>query len=127
MAQSNRPKVKEAAIAWEGDSREVISSFPDDVKQNLGFQLRLLQEGEEPLDYRPMRSIGSGVFELRDEDERSWYRVIYLSRVGDVIYVLHCFEKKSRETPRNDLETAKQRLKNVRARIASEKKNAKRK
>ena len=63
---------------------------------------------------------GSGVFELREEDKRGWYRVIYLSRTNDVIYVLHCFEKKSRELPRNDAQIAKQRLKGVKARIAEE-------
>jgi phage-related protein len=89
----------DAVIAWEGDSKEVISSFPDDVKTNLGFDLRLLQQGNQPADYRPMSSIGPGVFELRDQDERTWYRVIYLSRVRGVIHVLHGFEKRSRETP----------------------------
>jgi phage-related protein len=71
---------KSAVVAWEGDSRDVISSFPDVAKRNLGFDLRLLQQGEQPTDYRPISSIGPGVFELRDQDERAWYRVIYLSR-----------------------------------------------
>jgi phage-related protein len=122
---AGEPEPRDAAIAWEGDSLEVISSFPDQVKQNLGYQLRLLQKGERPLDYRPVVSIGSGVFELREEDKRGWYRVIYLSRTNDVIYVLHCFEKKSRELPRNDAQIAKQRLKGVKARIADERKHAK--
>jgi phage-related protein len=67
-------------------------------------------------------SIAAGVFELRDQDERAWYRVVYLSRIDDVIYVLHCFEKKSREMPRRDFEKARQRLKRVKARLAAEKK-----
>src|SRR5258706_5745390 len=100
---------KDAVVAWEGDSKEVISSFPDLAKYNLGFDLRLLQQGLQPTDYRPMSSIGPGVFELRDQDERAWYRVIYLSR--DVIHVLHCFEKRSRETPMKEINTARQRLK----------------
>lgn len=117
----------DAEIAWEGDSKDVISTFPDDAKQNLGFQLRRLQQGEEPLDYRPMPSIGQGVFELRDEDERSWYRVIYLSRINNVIHVLHCFEKKSREMPKRDVEVARKRLAVVRLRLILERKYAKRK
>jgi phage-related protein len=52
---------KDALIAWEGDSKEVISLFPDEAKQNLGFQLRLLQQGQQPTDYRPMSTIGPGV------------------------------------------------------------------
>ncbi len=112
-----------AVIAWEGDSKEVLSTFSDAAKRNLGFQLRLLQQGEQPTDYRAMSSVGSGVFELRDRDERAWYRVIYLSRVRDVIHVLHCFEKKSRETPLKEINTARQRLKAVRARMIQEKKD----
>lgn len=114
---------KDAVIAWEGDSRDVISSFPDEAKHNLGFDLRLLQQGQQPTDYRAMSSIGPGVFELRDQDERAWYRVIYLSRIRDVIHVVHCFEKRSRQTPLKEINVARQRLKAVRARIIQEKKH----
>jgi phage-related protein len=122
--QAEKPKL--AIVAWEGDSREVLSAFPEGVKQNLGFDLWQLQQGERPSDYRPLASIGPGVFELRDQDERAWYRVVYLSRIENVIYVLHCFEKKSREMPRKDFERVKQRLKTVKARLAEEKKREKR-
>ena len=120
------PLPKSALIAWEGNSKEVISSFPEEARQNLGFQLRLLQQGQQPTDYRPMSTIGPGVFELRDQDERAWYRVIYLSRIRDVVHVLHCFEKRSRETPAKEINTARQRLKAVRARMTQEKKIGKR-
>lgn len=119
-------KTKLATVAWEGDSREVLKAFPEEVTQNLGFELWQLQQGERPRDYRPLPSVGPGVFELRDQDQRAWYRVVYLSRIEDVIYVLHCFEKKSREMPRKDFEKAKQRLKAVKARLAEEKKREKR-
>lgn len=116
---------KDALLAWEGDSKEVISSFPDQAKQNLGFQLRLLQQGQQPTDYRAMRTVGPGVFELRDQDERAWYRVIYLSKIQNVVHVLHCFEKRSRETPAKEINTARQRLKAVRARMIQGKKHGK--
>jgi phage-related protein len=116
-----------ATVAWEGDSREVLISFPDTARLNFGFYLWQLQQGESPTNYRPLSSVGAGVYELRDQDERSWYRVIYLSRINNVIHVLHCFEKKSRQMPRRDFEKAKQRLKIVRARLAQEKTNEKRK
>ncbi len=121
--QLERPQ--HAAVVWEGDSKDVLQSFPDGVRQNLGFQLWQLQQGERPADYRPLPSIGTGVSELRDQDERAWYRVVYLSRINDVIHVLHCFEKKSRTMPRRDFETAKRRLKAVKARLAEEKKHEK--
>jgi phage-related protein len=118
-------KTKLATVVWEGDSREVLKAFPQDVTQNLGFELWRLQQSERPKDYRPLPSVGPGVFELRDQDERAWYRVVYLSRIENVIYILHCFEKKSREMPRRDFEKARQRLKAVKARLAEEKKREK--
>lgn len=122
--KSERPKL--AAIVWEGDSLEVLKSFPEAVTQNFGFELWQLQQGERPKNYRPLPSIGSGVFELRDQDERGWYRVVYLSRIDDVIYVLHCFEKKAREMPGKDFQKSKQRFRAVKARLAQEKKFEKR-
>ena len=123
-SQSEIPKY--ATVVWEGDSREALQAFPQGVRQNFGFELWRLQQGESPSDYRSLPSIGTGVFELRDQDERAWYRVVYISRIHDVIYVLHCFEKKSREMPRKDFEKAKQRLKAVKTRLAEEKKHEKR-
>lgn len=117
---------RDAEVRWEGDSKTVISGFPAEVKENLGFGLRLLQQGKEPPDYRPMPSVGKGVFELRDADAATWYRVVYVSRIEDVIYVLHCFKKKSRKTPRADLQVAQRRFKQLQARLRGEKKNAKR-
>jgi phage-related protein len=114
--QAERPHY--AAVVWEGDSKGVLQAFPDHVRQNLGFQLWQLQQGERPSDFRPLPSIGAGVFELRDQDERAWYRVVYLSRINGVVYVLHCFEKKSREMPRREFEKAKQRFKALKTRLA---------
>ena len=114
-----------ATVVWEGDSRDTLQRFPESVRQNLGFQLWQLQQGERPTDYRPLPTVGPGVFELRDQDERAWYRLVYLSRTKGVIYVLHCFEKKSRQMPRKDFEMARRRLRAVRVRIAQEKANEK--
>jgi phage-related protein len=74
---------------------------------------------------RRMESVGSGVWELKEQDERKWYRVIYLARIDNVIYVLHCFEKQSRKTERRDLEIAKERLARVRQRIQHQKRGLK--
>jgi phage-related protein len=111
-----------AEVHFEGDSLEVLSAFPSEVKQSLGFALRQLQLGQEPTcQTRSMSSIGRGVFELKEADERTWYRAIYLSKVENVIYVLHCFEKDGRKTDRRDIEVASQRLKLVRQRIQEQK------
>ncbi len=74
-----------------------------------------------------MKSIDQGVFELKAEDEAAWYRVIYLARIEDTIYVLDSFKKKSRKTEKNDLNRARMRLSNVKHRLQKEKINAKRK
>jgi phage-related protein len=116
-----------AELHFEGDSLEVLSSFPDQVKRALGFSLRQLQIGREPTSQtRSMSSIGSGVFELKEADERAWYRAIYLSKVGNTIYVLHCFEKESRKTDRRDIQIASQRFKLVRQRLQEQRSHEKR-
>ncbi len=68
-----------------------------------------------------MASIGTRVWELKESDERAWYRVIYMTKIGGVIHVLHCFEKESRKTDRRDVATARARLKQVLERIQEEK------
>ena len=72
-----------------------------------------------------MQSIGRGVFELKAEDEAAWYRVIYLARIEDTIYVLDSFIKRSRKTEKNDLNRARARLSKVRQRLQKEKSDAK--
>ncbi|MGC1461017.1 MAG: type II toxin-antitoxin system RelE/ParE family toxin [Terracidiphilus sp.] len=97
-----------------GDAKEVLSAFLGEIKSVLGYSLRRLQKGLLPdCDARRMESIGKGVWELKTSDERTWYRVMYLTRIGDALYVLHAFEKSSRKTDRRDLEIAKSRLRLV--------------
>jgi phage-related protein len=116
-----------AELNFEGDSLEVLSAFPPAVRQALGFSLWQLQIGLEPAcQTRSMSSIGAGVYELKESDERTWYRAIYLSKVGNLIHVLHCFEKDSRKTDRRDIELARQRLKLVKQRMQEQRANEKR-
>jgi len=104
----------QAKIHWVGDAKETLSAFPLAVKGVFGYSLRRLQKGLFPdCDARRMESIGKGVWELKTADERTWYRVIYLTRIGDGLYVLHAFEKNSRKTDQRDLDIAKSRLKSV--------------
>jgi phage-related protein len=112
-------KQGQAAIDFREDSLEVLSSFPIPVKATFGYNLRRLQNGEEPLcSLRPMPSLGSGVVEFKEQDARAWYRLIYLTQVDGVIYVLHCFEKSSAKTDRRDKEIVEKRLSEVRAEIS---------
>jgi len=117
----------EAEVWWWGKTKEVVSGFPNGVKRNLGFALRQLQWGEEPADYRPLASVGKGLFELRDQDDSGWYRIIYLSRTDDVIHVVHAFEKDTAKIPEQEKRVAQQNLKKVHAYLLEERKRAKRK
>jgi phage-related protein len=122
-----KPRGELAQIHWEGDSREVLAGFPEDIRADLGFALFEMQQGKKTsMPARRMGSIGAGVFELKDADERAWYRVIYLSATDNVIYVLHSFEKRSRKTDRRDLRIAEERLSKVLRRIQERKRDAKR-
>ena len=123
MLNSEHRETAAAEVVWEGDSWEVIRRFPSPVRQDLGAELRRLQIGERPISSRPMPSIGIRVYELKEQDERAWYRVVYLAKVGNRIHVLHCFEKKSAKTGKSDLAVARWRLKRVLARLRRENEN----
>lgn len=97
-------------VIWLGNSKEAVSRFPDGVRIDIGFQLYRLQQGKLPTQSRSMKSIGMGVFELKEQDASGWYRVIYATEVKKKIYVLHCFRKQSAKTEKRDLELARKRL-----------------
>jgi phage-related protein len=102
-------------IKWEGDSLKVVGSWSDSAKQNIGGDLRRLEDREQALDSKPMGKVLPGVHELRDEDKDFWYRVMYWLNAG-WIYVLHAFTKTTNKTSQSDINLAKERLKNVKAR-----------
>jgi phage-related protein len=115
------PSGRDATVVFLGDSFDVISGFPSGAKRNLGHAIRCVQAGVDPPDSKPMTSVGQGVYELRDADEANWYRVIYLKKIEETVYVLHCFAKKSRRTPKNDLRTARSRLNALHQELLKEK------
>jgi phage-related protein len=115
-----------AVLSWEGDSRAVVRSWPKNIREDFGVALSEMQEGRlSTLPVRPMQSIAPGVYELKDGDERTWYRLIYLARVKDTIYVLHCFEKKTNKTETREIDTAVQRWKQVQKRLREEQRDEK--
>lgn len=78
-----------------------------------GFQLGLVQEGQDPDDWKPMTTIGAGVREIRIREASGAFRVIYIAKFESAIFVLHCFQKKTQKTSREDIALATQRLKDV--------------
>lgn len=108
-------------VVFEGDSLKVIRSFPDDARENLGGDLRRVQNGEKPLDSGSLANVLTKVFYLRDDDQDFWYRVPYIKLDG-VVYVLDCFKKKTNEMAQKDIKTAQLRLTALKLRLAAQKK-----
>lgn len=71
----------------------------------------MVQVGREPADFRPMPRVGPGVYELRVRDDTGAFRVIYVAKFEEAVYVLHTFQKKTRKTLRADIELAQRRYK----------------
>jgi phage-related protein len=97
-------------VEWLGDSRKTIQSFPALVQRTAGFELLNVQLGLQPGDSKPMPSIGSGVEELRVWGESGTYRVIYIAKLADIVYVLHAFQKKTQQTNQRDVALARARF-----------------
>lgn len=96
------------ALLWLGSSRHDLQAFPPDARRIAGFQLRQIQQGLEPADWKPMSTIGSGVREIRVHTALE-HRVCYIAKFAEAIYVLHAFEKRTRKTSQRDLDLARQR------------------
>ena len=97
-------------IAFLGHSLDDLREFPSSARSEAGYQLDRVQHGLEPEDFKPMASIGKGVWEIRISDEAGQFRVIYIAKLKDAVFVLHCFQKKSQKTPLKDLDLASKRL-----------------
>ena len=97
-------------VRFLADSLKNIRSFPDKARTDAGRQLRNLQRGNQPDDFKPMPDIGRGVEEIRVWDEMGTFRVIYTARLTDAVYVLHAFQKKTQTTSKHDIELAKSRF-----------------
>ncbi len=100
----------EKDVVWLGDSLSILRGFSRGIRIDLGSDLRRLQIGELPLNSKPMKTVGPGVWELRARDRDNQYRSIYVARMQSRIVVLHIFIKKGRSTARVDINTARERL-----------------
>lgn len=97
------------SIRFLGDSLKCLRDFPEDAKQDAGYQLDKIQRGEQPDDFKSMPTIGKGVEEIRVRDNAGTYRVVYTARLAAAVYVLHAFQKKTQATSKHDIEVAKAR------------------
>lgn len=99
-------------LHWLGGSWDTFRGWDRDVQRAAGYQLHLLQAGMDPSDWKPMQGIGPGVREVRIHVNGE-YRIIYLAKFEDSVFILHAFRKKSQKTPTKDIAIAKARLKDV--------------
>jgi phage-related protein len=100
-------------LEFRGGALDDLRAFPEVARREAGHQLDLVQRGRDPDDWKPMSIVGQGVCEIRVQDADGAFRVIYVAKFEDAIYVLHCFQKKSRKTSREDLAVATQRYKDL--------------
>jgi len=101
------------SIEFRGTSMNDLRSFPPSTMREAGHQLDKVQHGLPPDDSKAMSSIGAGAIELRIWDEGGTFRVVYVAKLQDVIYVLHCFQKKTQQTAKRDIDLARKRLKDL--------------
>ena len=97
-------------IFWIGSSRRHLRDFPDEARQRVGFELRAVQRAEEPSNFKPMPTIGPGVYEIRIQTGGA-FRVFYLTKFDEGVYVLHAFQKKTQKTSKQDIKIGRQRFK----------------
>jgi phage-related protein len=104
-------------VAWTGTSRRDLGAFPEDARRKAGQNLRLVQLGQEPEDWKPMDTVGKGVHEIRVTTRGGsatiQHRVFYVAKFEEAVYVLHAFEKKSQKTSKHDIEIGRTRYRQM--------------
>src|SRR5882757_4607146 len=98
MAKALKP------VVFKGTSLDDLREFPEDARREAGHQLNIVQHGLEPEDYKPMPEIGPGTLEIRVKDKSGIYRVFYVAKFANAVYVLHCFKKTTQQTSQRDIE-----------------------
>ena len=100
-------------VIFLSNSLDPLRAFPADARHEAGFQIDKVQCGLEPDDWKPISTIGGGVNEIRIWDEAGTFRVVYVAKLIEAVFVLHCFQKKSQEISQKDIAIAKKRYKEL--------------
>ena len=96
-------------VRFVGSARDDLAAFPKTARTRAGHELFMIQVRRNPDDWKPISSVGPGACEIRVRDPHGAYRVIYVAKFTDAVYVLHAFQKKTQKTARADLDLAMQR------------------
>lgn len=114
--------VKLKEVDWLGHE-PAMRALPTEMKKEGGKSLYRVQIGEEPDDWKPMPSIGPGANEIRLQDANGWYRIFYVAKFLDAIYILGVITKKTNQTSQLDIDNAKAKYKEAAAKNAIKKQN----
>ena len=105
---SNRKEIR-----WIGSSYDDLLEFSAEIKKKAGFQLGRVQAGLDPDDWKPFDDAGAGLKEIRIKDSQGIFRVMYVAKFEEAVYVLHCFQKKTEATSKSDKNIAEARYRAV--------------
>ncbi|TFL09979.1 type II toxin-antitoxin system RelE/ParE family toxin [Pusillimonas caeni] len=100
-------------LSFVASSLKDLRMMPADVRHALGIELMVVQHGGIPSDFKPILSVGAGIYEIRYRDANGAFRVIYVAKFADAVYVLHAFQKKTRKTSRADIDLAAARYRKL--------------
>jgi len=100
-------------VEFRGSALDDWRAFPQAARREAGYQLDRVQHGREPDDWKPINAVGRGVREIRIRDAAGAFRVLYVAKFDDAVYVLHCFQKKTQKTSKADLNLAAQRYRDL--------------
>ena len=103
-------------LEFVGSSLDDLRTFPAEARRAAGFELGFVQRGLAPSDWKPMSEVGAGVREIRIHVLGEW-RVLYVAKFAEVVYVLHAFQKKTQKTRREDIELARKRYRQIGERL----------
>ncbi len=112
-----KPNVVKKPIVWMGSSKRDLIDMPDTVKKDFGGALHGIQEGRVPDASKALKGKAKGAIQLSEDDDGETYRAVYTTELQDTVYVLHCFQKKSKkgaETPKADIDLIETRLRDAR-------------
>ena len=100
-------------VTFLGSSLDALRAFPLAARREAGHQLDQVQHGQDPDDWKPMTTVGRGVKEIRIRDAAGAFRIIYVAKFADAVFVLHCFQKKTEKTSTTDIELAARRYRDL--------------
>lgn len=103
----------EKPIYWVGSSYKDLLEFSQEARQEAGYQLHRVQNGLEPEHWKPFQTVGQGVREIRISESSNIYRIVYITKFADKIYVLHTFQKQTQQTSHKDINIAKARYRAI--------------